>query len=200
MAWILLFCETMDVYKAILSRRTIRRFKQKPIGIETLKKFANAARVAPSAANLQPLEYFVITEKNLCSKVFETLGWAGYIKPKWAPDENERPTAYIVILVHEDIKSYYKWDVGLAAENIMLVAEEEKIGSCILLNVKRDKLREILGIPDSLFIDSVIALGYKSEMAVIEDIKDSVEYWRDAEEVLHVPKRKLEDIMHVNEF
>ena len=190
----------MDVYKAILSRRAIRRFKQKPIDIEILKKLVNAARVAPSAANFQPLEYFVVTEKGLCYKIFETLGWAGYIKPKWTPHENERPTAYIIILVHEDISSYYKWDVGLAAENIMLVAEEEKIGSCMLLNIKRDKLRGILNIPNSLLIDSVIALGYKSEISVIEDMKDSVEYWRDEQEVLHVPKRKLEDILHVNKF
>lgn len=189
-----------SVYEAILSRRTIRRFKQKPVDVKLLKRFVNAARVAPSAANLQPLEYFIISEKKLCARVFETLGWAGYIKPKWTPDESERPTAYIVILVREDLNKYYKWDVGLSAENIMLVAEEENIGSCILLNINRKKLREILGIPDSLYIDSVIALGYKSETAIMEDMVDSVEYYRDENEVLHVPKRKLTDILHINTF
>ena len=190
----------MDVYKAILSRRTIRQFKQKPIDIKTLKNFVNAGRVAPSAANLQPLEYFIINEKELCSNVFDTLGWAGYIKPKWKPAENERPAAYIILLVHEDISKYYQWDIGLSAENIMLAAEEENIGSCMLLNIKRDKLREILDIPKSLHIDSVIALGYKSEKSVVEDMVDSIEYWRDEKDVLHVPKRKLEDIVHLNKF
>ncbi len=189
-----------SVYEAILSRRTIRRFKQKPVDVKLLKKFVNAARVAPSAANLQPLEYFIISEKKLCARVFETLGWAGYIKPKWTPDKSERPTAYIVILVREDLNKYYKWDVGLSAENIMLVAEEENIGSCILLNINRKKLREILGIPDSLYIDSVIALGYKSETAIMEDMVDSVEYYRDENKVLHVPKRKITDILHINTF
>ncbi len=189
-----------SIYEAILSRRTIRRFKQKPVDVKLLKKFVNAARVAPSAANLQPLEYFIISEKKLCARVFETLGWAGYIKPKWTPDESERPTAYIVILVREDLNKYYKWDVGLSAENIMLVAEEENIGSCILLNINRKKLREILGIPDSLYIDSVIALGYKSETAIMEDMVDSVEYYRDENKVLHVPKRKITDILHINTF
>lgn len=189
-----------SVYEAILSRRTIRRFKQKPVDVKLLKRFVNAARVAPSAANLQPLEYFIISEKKLCARVFETLGWAGYIKPKWTPDESERPTAYIVILVREDLNKYYKWDVGLSAENIMLVAEEENIGSCILLNINRKKLREILGIPDSLYIDSVIALGYKSETAIMEDMVDSVEYYRDENDVLHVPKRKITDILHINKF
>jgi nitroreductase len=189
-----------SIYEAILSRRTIRRFKQKPVDVKLLKRFVNAARVAPSAANLQPLEYFIICEKKLCAQVFETLGWAGYIKPKWMPDESERPTAYIVILVREDFNKYYKWDVGLSAENIMLVAEEENIGSCILLNINRKKLREILGIPDSLYIDSVIALGYKSETAIMEDMVDSVEYYRDENDVLHVPKRKITDILHINKF
>ena len=181
----------MDVYKAIQSRRTIRRFKQRPIDVELLKRFVNAARVAPSAANLQPLEYFIVSEKRL---------WAGYIKPKWTPDETERPTAYIVILVREDLNKYYKWDVGLSAENIMLAAEEENIGSCMLLNINRKKLRGILCIPDFLLIDSVIALGYKSETAIMEDMIDSVEYYRDEKEILHVPKRKLDDILHINKF
>lgn len=188
------------VYKAIISRRTIRRFKQEPIDRNVLKKLINAARVAPSAANLQPLEYFIVDKKELCSKVFETLGWAGYIKPKWIPDEIERSTAYIIILVRENISKYSQWDVGLSAENIMLAAEEENIGSCMLLNIKREQLREILKIPESLRIDSVIALGYKFETSVMEEMKDSIKYWRDEKEVLHVPKRKLVDIMHINEF
>ena len=72
---------SMSVYEAILSRRSIRRFQQKPINTELLRTFVNAARVAPSAANLQPLEYFIVTEEDMRSKIFETIGWAGYIKP-----------------------------------------------------------------------------------------------------------------------
>ena len=190
----------MDIYDGILSRRTIRRFQQKPIQIDLLRKFVNAARVAPSAANLQPLEYFVVTEKDLCSKIFETLGWVGYITPRWAPGMEERPTAYIIILVHQNINKDYKRDVGLSAENIMLTAEKENIGSCILGSVDREKVREILNIPSSLLIDSVIALGCKAEKSIMEDMKDSVKYWRDENMVLHVPKRKLENIIHINEF
>jgi len=190
----------MDIYDVILSRRTIRRFKQKHIKLELLRKIINAARVAPSAANLQPLEYIVANKKELCDRIFETLGWAGYIKPKWSPAKNERPTAYIIILVRKDISKYYKWDEGLSAENIMLTAESLNIGTCMILNVNREELRKILDIPDSFIISSVIALGYKAEISVIEDIKDSVKYWRDEEEVLHVPKRRLDDIMHINGF
>lgn len=191
---------SMSVYETILSRRSIRRFQQKPINTELLRKFVNAARVAPSAANLQPLEFFIVTEKDMCSKIFETIGWAGYIKPAWKPDKNERPTAYIVILVKDITNRYYLRDVGLASENIVLAAEEEHIGSCILCKIEKNKIQEMLKIPDTLHVDSLIALGYKAEQAVVEDFKDSVKYWRDKNEVLHIPKRKLEDIIHVNEF
>ena len=191
---------SMSVYETILSRRSIRRFQQKPINTELLRKFVNAARVAPSAANLQPLEFFIVTEKDMCSKIFETIGWAGYIKPTWKPGKNERPTAYIVILVKDITNKYYLRDVGLASENIVLAAEEEHIGSCILCKIEKDKIQEMLKIPDTLHVDSLIALGYKAEQAVVEDFKGSVKYWRDENEVIHVPKRKLEDIIHINEF
>lgn len=189
----------INVYDAILSRRSIRRFQQKPIEIELLKKFVNAARLAPSAANLQPLEFFVVNDERLCSEIFETIGWAGYLKD-WSPSKDEKPAAYIIILVKNINNSWYLRDVSLASENIVLTAESEGIGSCILLNIKKDKIQEILEIPKDIEVDSVIALGYKAEQPVVEDMKDSVKYWKDEKQILHVPKRKLEDIIHVNKF
>ena len=190
----------MKVYEAILSRRSIRRFQQKPISIEILKKFVNAARLAPSAANLQPLEFFVITDKELCSKVFETLGWAAYIKPTWAPNLEERPTAYIVNIIKNPENKWAIRDVSLASENIVISAEEEGIGSCIMCKIDKDKIQDILNIPKNMVVDSVIALGYKAEKSFVEDFKDTVKYWRDDNKVLHVPKRKLDDVIHINKY
>ena len=190
----------MDVYDAIVARRSIRRFKQEPIKLELLKKFVNAARLAPSAANLQPLEYFIVYDKNLCSMVFKTLSWAGYIKPKWSPNENERPTAYIIILVKESSNNWYQRDASFAAENIVLAAEGERIGSCVLCKIDKDKLRDELNIPEEIIIDSVIALGYKQEKSVVEDFKDSIKYWRDENNIMHVPKKNSDEITHINEY
>ena len=190
----------MDVYDAIISRRSIRRFKQNPIKIETLKKFVNAARLAPSAANLQPLKYFIVNDKDLCLKIFNTLHWAGYITPKWSPIKEERPTAYIIILVKETSNKWYQRDSSFAAENIVLTAEGEGIGSCILCKIDKEKLRNELKIPDRIIIDSVIALGHKKEKSVVEDFKGSIKYWRDEKEVMHVPKRKIEEITHINQY
>jgi nitroreductase len=190
----------MKVYDAIISRRSIRRFQQKPIDLEVLKKCVNAGRLAPSAANLQPLEYCIVIDKTLGAQLFETLHWAAYIQPKWTPKETERPTAYIIVLVKDTQNPYYERDVGFATENIVIAAEGEGLGSCILCNIERVKIQDICKIPLTLAVDSVIALGYKAETSVVEDLKDSVKYWRDEKDILHVPKRKLDDIIHINKF
>jgi len=189
-----------NVYDAILSRRSIRRFQQKQIPEESLKKMVNAARLAPSAANLQPLEFFIANKKELCDKIFETTNWAAYINPTWKPDEDERPVAYIIILVNDSKNPWYLRDVSFAAENIVLTAESHNIGSCVLCKIDRDKIRNILKIPENIIIDSLVALGYKAEKSIAVDFKDSVKYYRDKNNVLYVPKRKLEDILHFNKY
>ncbi len=82
----------------------------------------------------------------------------------------------------------------------MLAAEAEGIGSCILCNIDREEIQNIFKIPQPITVDSVIALGYKAEKSIIEEMDDSVKYWRDEHAVLHVPKRKLDDIIHINKF
>ena len=191
---------TNHVYNAILSRRTIRRFTQKQLSLEILKKLVNAARLAPSAANLQPLEYVIVNEKNVCSQIFEALGWAAYLTPRWTPSVEERPVAYNVIVVKDTTNKYYPRDVGFATENMVIAAEENDIGSCILCNINRDTIREIINAPKEYEVDSIIALGYKAEHPVVEELTDSVKYWRNEQGVLHVPKRNLEDIIHLNGF
>jgi len=190
----------MDVYNTIINRRSIRRFKQKKIDINLLKKFVNAARLAPSAANLQPLEFFIVNDKKLCLKVFNTLSWAGYIQPKWVPEEKERPVAYIIILSNNLSNKWYTRDASFAAENIILSAEEKGIGSCIICKIDKETLKEVLKLPEKIIIDSVISLGYKDEKSVVEEYKGSVKYWRDEKEIMHVPKRNLRDITHINNY
>jgi len=72
----------MDIYNKIISRRTIRKFKQVEIPVDILKKLVNAGRLAPSAGNRQPLEYFIATDNDLKVKIFSTLSWAIYIRPE----------------------------------------------------------------------------------------------------------------------
>ncbi len=191
----------MDIYEIIKKRRTIRRFKQKEIPIEILKKFVDMARIAPSGANMQPIEYIIVNDKKIVDEIFPLTGWAGYLGKDGPPPEGQRPVAYIVILINKTINSPTpEYDVGAAVENILLSATYEGIGTCWIGSINREKLKEILEVPEIYKIDSIIALGYPDEESVIEEYKGSVKYWKDEKGIMHVPKRKLEDILHYNKF
>ncbi len=191
----------MTVYEAAINRRTIRRFKQKPIPLEILKKLVNAGRLAPSSANLQPIEYIIIDETDLVEKVFGTLKWAGYISPAGNPPPGERPVAYIIVLANRKKNSgNCERDAAAAIGNMLLVAFEDGIGTCWLGAIDINKLTDILELPEHIKIDSVVALGYSNESPQIEEMKDSVKYWKDETGVLHVPKRKIDDVLFYNKY
>ena len=190
----------MQVCEAIFKRRSVRRFKQEAVPLETLKKLVDAARVAPSAANLQPLRYILVTNPDLRTQIFPALMWAGYIAPEGNPPAGEEPTAYVMVLVNKDVaRSDYQLDAGAAVENLILTAIEEGIGSCWLGAIDREKIRDILDVSSDFEIESVVVLGYPNEQPVMEPMKDSIEYWKDETGRLHVPKRSLEEILDVRE-
>jgi len=191
----------MGVYEVAIRRRSIRRFRDTTIPQQILERCVNAARLAPSGANRQPLEYIIVNDDKLLPEVFSTLQWAAYIRPQGDPPEGKRPKAYIVILKNNKVNtSASGYDIGLAIENMILVALEEDIGSCLFGSVERDKLRKILNIPDDYEIPLVLALGYPDESPVEEPYEGSMKYWKDEKGVLHVPKKKLETVLHRNTF
>jgi hypothetical protein len=85
-------------------------------------------------------------------------------------------------------------DAGAAIENLLLAAWEKGLGGCWIASIDRDRLRTILNVPEHLDIDSVISLGYPAEQPVGEEMTDSVKYYLDDDDTLHVPKRRLADI------
>ena len=194
----------MKIYDVITSRRTIRKFTQKPVELSILKKMVDAGRLAPSAGNKQPLEYIITLDENIREKIFPNVRWAGYIVPEGNPKEDERPTAYIIILINKEdlLVPFYKYDVGASAENITLAALEEGIGCCWIGSFDRKKIKNILKITDEYSIDLILALGYPLESPEYYDIEKgkSIKYHKDTSGRLHVPKRKLDDIIHVDHF
>ena len=186
------------IYEKIARRRTIRKCLQKDVPIKVLTKCVDAARLSPSGANRQPLKYIIVEDKDLLREVFGTLSWAGYL-PDYKPGEEEMPRAYVVILLDKAIRKDSGHDAGIAAMSISMVAYDEGLGSCILGAVNRAKLRKVLNVPDHLDIVLVVALGYPAEDPVVDKIENgNIKYWLDEDGVLHVPKRKLEDIVRWN--
>jgi len=192
----------VDVYEVLTTRRTIRQFDPKPIARPLLEKIVNAARLAPSAANLQPLEYVAVDDPAVRAEVFPCLKWAAAIAPAGNPRPGHEPTAYVFVLVNTEIRDkMYEYDVGAAIENMALAAWGEGLASAWLVSIQKPRIVEILGIPETRLLDSVLALGYPGQTSIVEELTaDRKKYWQDADLTFHIPKRKLADILRFNRF
>ncbi|MGD9125562.1 MAG: nitroreductase family protein, partial [Desulfarculaceae bacterium] len=194
----------MDVTEAVFKRRSVRSFDQKPVSEEILAELVDAARVGPSGANRQPLEYVAINETDLCQEILACLKWAAYIAPAGDPKPGYEPTAYLAVLRREEyeVKNITEYDVGAAIQTICLVAMEKGLGSCWLKSINYPKATQLLKLPPELKLDSIVALGYPDEHPKMVDLKpdqtglDAIRYWRDEKEQHFVPKRALEAILH----
>lgn len=182
----------------VLKNRSYRRFHEDHrIEVETLRQLVDLARLSSSGANLQSLKYLLSVEPEQNSRIFATLGWAGYLKEWDGPVEGERPGAYIVMLFDRAIANTCFWDHGIAAQSIMLGAVEQGLGGCMFGNVNRDELRRVLDLDERYEILMVLALGKPREEVRLVPLgaDGDVRYYRDADGVHYVPKRSLEEII-----
>ena len=113
--------------------------------------------------------------------------------------------AYIIVLIKSELQVSGQSDAAAAMENMILTAWNEGIGSCWIGSVNRENVRKIFNIPDNYKIQDILALGYPDEAPVMEEInnpddKNAHKYWLDENNVLHVPKRKLSEIVHYEKF
>ena len=177
--------------------RSYRRFRQiYPVTPELMTQWVDNARVTASAGNKQPLRYRIVTDKDQCAQIFETLTWAAAL-PDWdGPEEGQRPTGYIMATDSETFKGeLWRFDAGIAAQTIMLSSTEEGFGGCIMLSFKRGELKKILSMPEDLEPVLVLALGRPIEdIRLVDAVQGDTTYYRDEQQVHYVPKRKLEDI------
>jgi nitroreductase len=182
----------------LTKNRSYRRF-QEHVAIErsTLEDFVALTRLAPSAANLQPLKYILCCDANTNARVFPLLAWAGYLTDWPGPADGERPSAYIVILGDRQIAASFDCDHGIAAQTILLAAAERGLGGCIIGSVQREALRGVLAIPAHHEILLVLALGTPAETVVLETTRPDgdIRYWRDEQGTHHVPKRPLHELI-----
>jgi nitroreductase len=182
----------------VMRNRSYRRFYQDhAISIEDLRAFVDLARLSASAANRQPLKYFLSNEASMNSTIFEQLGWAAYLKDWPGPTEGERPSAYIIILGDTDIAKDFWCDHGIAVQTILLGATEKGLGGCMIGSINKKGLAEALHIPGRYEILLVVAIGKPKEQVRIDAVgpDGDIRYWRDDKGVHHVPKRSLEEII-----
>ena len=186
------------LYDLVVRNRSYRRFyADVPVDCDTLRELVNLARLSASGANRQPLKYILSCSPGKNAQIFSQLAWAAYLKDWPGPIEGERPSAYIVILGDKEIANSFGVDHGIAAQSMLLGATEKGLGGCIIASVDKDGLRAALAIDPRYEILLVLALGKPKETVVIDPVgaDGDIKYWRDAQQVHHVPKRALDEII-----
>lgn len=182
----------------VMKNRSYRRFYQKhSVDLKTLKDLVDLARLSASGGNVQPLKYILSSDPKKNALIFPHLTWAAFLKDWPGPDDSERPSAYIIILGDREISQSFGCDHGIAAQIILLGANERGLGGCIIGTIQRENLRTSLEIASRFEILLVLALGKPKDRVMVErvDASGNTEYWRDKEGVHHVPKRSIEDII-----
>ena len=189
----------MKLAELVKNNRSYRRFQESAaVRLAELEALVDLARLCASAANLQPLRYILCCEPGLNSAIFEHLSWAAYLKDWPGPKPGERPAAYVAMLAPIDCGKSAAWDLGIAAQTIMLGAVELGLGGCMLASIKdKPGLAAKIMAPQGYEILLVLALGKPREEVVLESLPPDgdVKYWRDELGLHHVPKRSLAEVV-----
>ena len=163
----------MEALEAIRTRRSIRSFNEKPVSRETIEQIMDGARLAPSANNIQPWEFVVVTDQTARERIANATDYGKFIAD-----------APVCIAVFCKDTKYYLEDGCAATENILVGACALGLASCWVAGDKKAYGREIsriLEVPDSYKLVSLLALGYSN-------IKTSGKGKRELDKVIHWEK------------
>ncbi|MCD6517782.1 MAG: nitroreductase family protein [Candidatus Aminicenantes bacterium] len=152
----------MSVMDIMKSRRSVRRYKNKPIPEDILNKVLEAARIAPSGKNFQPWKFIIVRDR----EKREELAVAS---------RNQAFVAQAPVVIaacgfpgksYQHQGNYMKsWpiDVSIAMDHLMLMAWEEGLGTCWIGAFREDEVKRILSIPDDVRVLALTPLGYPDE-------------------------------------
>lgn len=187
----------MDMMEFLRTRRTYRRFAQRPVPDEVLGDALEAARIASCTANRQTLKYILVQSPAMVARVQPLVHWAGYLPPdQGCPAEDERPTAFIAVLQDERMPRVSDTDAGLALGSLTAAAWAHGVGSCIMGAIDRPALCALLGVPEGVRLHSMVALGYPAHASRVVPMQDgSVKYYLDGRRDYCVPKRPMEEVL-----
>jgi nitroreductase len=157
----------MDAFDAILTRRSIRKYKKKTISDEILQNLLQAAFSAPSAGNQQPWHFVILDDRKILNVIHT-----------FHPSAKMLTEADKAILVCGDLhlekfKGYWMIDCAAATENILLAAHSLGLGACWLGIYPREGrvagMRKLLQLPTHIIPFALISLGYPAEIKAREE-------------------------------
>jgi nitroreductase len=164
----------MDIFKAIKTRRSIRKYLDKPIEDEKLRQVLEAVRMSPSWANSQCWRLVIIKDRAIKEKISSLSYVESFFAPmgyKSNPSMKALADAPVVIVLCADPaqsgtlwdQQYYLVDSGLAAQNLMLTARGLGLGSVFVGVHEEGKLKQLLDIPNAIRIVGLLPVGYPAE-------------------------------------
>ena len=150
----------MDVFTAIQGRRSIRKYKSTPVEEEKLSKVLEAARLAPSASNMQNWKFIVVRDETVRRKLAEAAGGQSWVAkaPVVIVACGTEPDGIMLCGQHR-----YNINVSIAVTHMLLEAYELGLGTCWLGRFEEDKVKKLLKIPEDVRVVAVTPLGYPSE-------------------------------------
>ncbi len=143
----------MDVMSAIKGRKSIRKYKKKDIPESLLKEILEAARIAPSAANRQPWEMIVIDDQKLKADLV----------PVCKNQQFVGDCSVFLVAIENTEQKWAKMDIAIALDELSLAAHEKGLGTCWIGAFDKDKLAEMLEVPNGKAIAVCMTLGYPDE-------------------------------------
>lgn len=193
----------MDFGAILRKRRTIRFYQKKNVAEKHLIAMVEAALHAPSAANNQMLRYTVIRNEDLVQAVFYHTRYGGRVTPKRNPEWGvNAPTAFIAVSAvksNGQLGSMVYADAGAAIMSMLFQAVAENLGACWLGAFNGKEVAKLIETPDSEQLIFLVAVGHPAETPLEEQISidESVAYYLDEFNRLHVPKYTLEAVTRI---
>jgi nitroreductase len=146
----------LDAIEALKTRRSVRVYEERPVPREMIETIIETARLAPSANNIQPWEFVVVTEPETRKKIADLTDYGKFIARSGA----------CVAAFAKGVKHYLE-DGSAATENILIAAHALGLGTCWVAGYKKDyaePVRQLLDVPEGYQLVALISLGYPGEV------------------------------------
>jgi len=154
----------MNVVDAIKTRKSVRKYLDKPVEDEKLNVILEAGRLAPSASNRQEWRFVVVRDAQTRRKLAEAASSQSFV--------GQAPVAIVACAetdghVMRCGQPCYPIDVAIALDHMSLAATELGLGTCWIGAFNEQKVKEILGIPKEIRVVQLMPLGYPSDPSLI---------------------------------
>lgn len=160
----------MDTMEAMFTRRSIRKYTDKPVSTEDIEEILKAAFVAPSAADERPWHFVVIRHKDTLEGLAEAMEGCEMLE-----------TATLGLLICgdeslEQIPGFWQQDCSACAENVLLAAHAKGLGACWIaiggVDPRVKAVREATDVPETIVPFALISIGHPAEELPGEDRYD----------------------------